>query len=370
MKDMNLNYFNPTRIISGTGCLRNYNTFSDIGKRCFIVTGKNSGKKSGALDDAIQALNNSGVSYMIFDEVENNPSTETCKKAGNLAHEFNASFIMGIGGGSPIDAAKAIAIYAANPVLPIDDIFNATYANRPLPIVAVNTTVGTGSEVTPFSILTVHSLGTKKGIANDNLFPKISFLDPMHAMSLPQDILVSTAIDAFSHAIEGYFSRKATLMTNTYAEAAMRLLSKGLMTVYGGGYDYDLVADFMYASTLAGKVISATSTCAVHSMGYSLTYHLGVPHGTANAYFLPNFIRLMAESSPMRVMSVLKFCNMTSVDQLSSLLNKLLPLDVKLSCEQIEQFSQEVIKTAHVKNSIRPLGIDEVRNLYKKSVGQ
>ncbi len=147
---MEFNYYLPTRIVFGRGALEKNAATIALGKRAFIVTGKSSGRVSGALGDAIEALEKCGAEYDVFEGIGNNPELEQCYDAGTAARRFKADFIVGIGGGSPLDASKAVAAFAANDITP-DDIFKNTFENGVLPIFAIPTTSGTGSEVTPWS---------------------------------------------------------------------------------------------------------------------------------------------------------------------------------------------------------------------------
>ena len=154
---LNIDFFNPVKIISGAGCFRSFSDYAAFGSRCLIVCGQTSARKCGALADAEASLAKAGVAYKIFDKIEQNPLITTVYEGGRIARDWNADFILAIGGGSPLDAGKAVAAYAANPEMQPEELFTA--ARKPaLPLLSVNTTAGTGSEVTPYSILTVPSI--------------------------------------------------------------------------------------------------------------------------------------------------------------------------------------------------------------------
>ena len=161
----------PVRCLWGKNAVaENSSEFKMLGKKCLILTGKSGAKKSGALDDAIKALEIENIGYAVFDEIGENPLLSVCHKAGVAAREANADFLLGIGGGSVLDAAKAIAIYASNPVLSPIDIYKREYDNAPLPVALIGTTAGTGSEVTAVAVLTNDETGIKKSISE--LSPK------------------------------------------------------------------------------------------------------------------------------------------------------------------------------------------------------
>lgn len=157
-----LNFFIPTKILSGINCLKeNSNIFTTLGPRAFIVTGKKSSSQNGSLNDIIEVLEQNNIHYTLYNEINSNPSIQEVQDAAKIAKKTNPSFIIGIGGGSPLDAAKAIAILTTNN-LNEKQLFSGIYSETPLPIIAIPTTAGTGSEVTPYSILTDHFNETKK----------------------------------------------------------------------------------------------------------------------------------------------------------------------------------------------------------------
>jgi len=145
---MEFNFFMPVKLLSGMDAvIKNGDIFSEAGKKCLIVTGGSSAKKSGALSDAESTLEKCGIQYSIFNEITANPSAEVCHKGGAAANSFGADFVLGIGGGSALDAAKAIAFFAANPSFESEDIYSYTECNSPFPLFLIGTSAGTGSEV-------------------------------------------------------------------------------------------------------------------------------------------------------------------------------------------------------------------------------
>ena len=173
---MNFSYQMPVKVIMGKDCVRqNTNLFKKGWKKALIVTGKRSAKINGAQDDICHALSACGIQWELFDDVEPNPSVGNVRLGAKAAIEANADVIIGIGGGSPMDAAKAIAFLAVNPV-DDDALFQAAFEVEPLPVIAVPTTAGTGSEVTQYSIITVPEEKTKKNLSHPTLFPVIAFL--------------------------------------------------------------------------------------------------------------------------------------------------------------------------------------------------
>lgn len=296
---MEWEYFNPTKLIVGENCVqKNAALLKRLGGSCLIVTGKTSAKASGALGDMIAALDSQGIAYTLFDGVEPNPTLAASKTAGDMARENGLEFVVGIGGGSPIDAAKAAAVYAANEIA-LMDIYNLPWKNPALPVIAVGTTAGTGTEVGPAAVMTTPE-GRKKSLAPPELFPIIAFGDARYTHTLPLRFTVSTALDSLAHAIEGYFSLAANEITDIFAIEAisvlvpqLRLLKSGLGAV--GPLERERL---YYASLAAGMVLARCGTTYCHTLGYLLTERYNVPHGFACALTLPDAIRRGGRFAP------------------------------------------------------------------------
>lgn len=300
----------PVKCIWGYGAVtENGEVLASLGKRCLIVTGKNSAEKSGALGDAVKALEEKKIEYAVFDEISENPLISACHRAGEAARAVKADFILGIGGGSVLDGSKAIAIYASNPDLSPIDIYKREYDNAPLPVALIGTTAGTGSEVTAVAVLTNDETGIKKSISGPDCYAAVSFCDPKYTKSMPYKTTVSTALDAFAHAVEGYFTAKCNGVLRLFAEkcipelyACLKKLSE-TETV-----EDELREPLYYASIYAGLVINNCGTAFPHPLGYVLTENYGVPHGMACAAFFAPYIDRCAEYAPEKFAD---FCKMT-----------------------------------------------------------
>ena len=353
---MTINSYMPVQIISGKGCFKeNYELLQKFGKSCLIVTGGTSAKKCGALSDVISCLEKLGISYAVFDGITENPYTADCHRAGARARETGADFIIGIGGGSPLDASKAIAIYASNPDLSPADIYLRKYDNKPLPVVLVGTTSGTGSEVTGVSVLTDSSVNLKKSISGHDCYSVISFCDYTYTMTMPYSVTVSTALDAFAHAVEGYFSSTANDLSDVYAEKAFCMLRTGLLHFYNNKSlpDECLREELYNASLFAGLCLNITGTCFPHTMGYILTEDFGIAHGRACAAFIPDFIKTSAENMPSKAQKLFDIMGM-DCDTLCNLIETLADINIVISPEQMEKYEKRW--TDPVKNFSRTPG--------------
>lgn len=363
-------YSMPVKVYFGKGCIdKNSSVIAGIGKRALIVTGKSSADKNGSLKQITGALNKEGIKYERFNRVEANPSVETVREAAQMARDVKADFIIGIGGGSPLDAAKAIAILASND-LDDDGLFSGVYKNKPLPLIAVPTTAGTGSEVTPYSILTFRKISNKKSIASPEIFPAAAFLDAAFTETLPVDTTINTAVDALSHTVEGYLSARATDVIAPIAIESMRLLGVSLKKLTDkSAPSFSERENLLYASMLAGMVIAHTGTTAVHAMGYPLTYHRDIDHGRANGLLMYGYLRFL-EPASMKVRDVIHAMGLKDVDEFGRLMEALLGKKEEVTDEEIEIFTDTAMTSKNIANTSPSPTRDEVKKIFQLSFGK
>ncbi|MBE6800867.1 MAG: iron-containing alcohol dehydrogenase [Ruminococcaceae bacterium] len=338
---MDFNIYMPARIISGENCvIKNSAELRKLGGKCLIVTSKTSAKKSGALDDVVSALNNENIEYTVFDEITENPLVSTVIKAGEKAREFGADFIIGIGGGSPLDASKAVAICAENPDYDIKGLYSRPVPSKALPVILVGTTSGTGSEVTGVSVLTNDEDGMKKSISGADCYSAVSFLDPKYTCSMNYDVTVSTALDAFAHAVEGWFSPLCSDLPTQYAKMALPLIYNGLKYLEETKQlpDEKLRADLYYGSIYAGLELNVCGAAFPHTVGYVLTENFGIPHGKACTAFMPYLLKKAKQYKNARYCELLEILG-DSEDNIIGIINRL--TDVKnltMTEEQIKEW--------------------------------
>lgn len=317
----------------------NSSVLNTLGKSCLILTGKSSAEKSGAFADAVKALEKEGISWSHFNGIGENPLISACHSAGEAARKAKAEFILGIGGGSVLDAAKAVAIYASNKSLSPIDIYKREYENAPLPVALIGTTAGTGSEVTAVAVLTNDETGVKKSISGPDCYAAISFCDPKYTATLPYASTVSTALDAFAHAIEGFFTPKGNGIIRLYAEKCIPELYLSLKKLsQSTDIDTEMRKSLYYSSIYAGLVINTCGTAFPHPLGYVLTENYGIPHGTACAAFFAPFIDRCAEYSPEKFAD---FVAMTEdINTVKSVISSLTDLKgISISPEEAEKYA-------------------------------
>lgn len=288
----------PVRIVFGCGAIEQLGeTGASLGRRAFLVTGRRSARTSGALDAVCAQL----PDVVVYEGIEENPTDAACDEAAQACRDAGCDWIVALGGGSPMDAAKAIAGLAKHDG-PCRDYFGkGTFTNGALPIVAIPTTAGTGSEVTPYAVLVDHEKRTKRTIGGDCLFPHTAILDPEWSRQMPRSVTLSTGLDALAQAMEGMVSKKATALGNVLALETVRLVRAWLPRVLEDGEDLEARGAMLYAAMLSGCIIAQSGTTLVHGMGYYYTLECGVGHGLANALLLPPLFRFNAGELPETV---------------------------------------------------------------------
>lgn len=362
--DMRFDFFMPVRLVSGVGCVYENRSFLRLGKRCLIVTGRRSAAASGALSDVTGALAELGIAYQVFDRVTENPPLSVCHAGGRAAAAFDADFVVGIGGGSPLDAAKAVAAFAANPQIEPMSLYDEILAPA-LPVAAVPTTAGTGSEANPYSVITLDDSNKKRTLASPHLYPKVAFLDPRYIMTQSEEGLLSTTLDAFCHCFESYLSPKANAHTRLLATEGARILWRQLQ---GGDLQVLTVAraaELLYASALGGMVIGMTGTGFPHPMGYPLTLERGLPHGRACAAFYAAYIAYNQKSGEgCRLIGALCDALGSAPEVVGRRIAELSRHGITLTEKEADAFAESVRQAKNFANSPYVIGFEEIRAIY------
>ncbi len=363
---MKASFYMPVRVVAGRDAVAQNGALLALGRHALIVTGRSSAKLCGALDDVTAALEKVGVSYTVFDRVAENPPLLLCHEGGQLAAACGADFVIGIGGGSPLDAAKAIAAFAANPTIEATDVYTPQKRVNPsLPIVAIPTTSGTGSEVNPYSVLTLPDGLRKQTFTADCSWPQVAFVDPKYTDSLPYQTTVSTALDAFAHALESYLSPKSSLFSEQAALKAASLLCPILLS-RPTAFTPEMRDALSAASTAAGMAISVTGTGFPHPLGYSLTLLDGIPHGKACAIFAGAYIAYNQKTEPGRTkLDIFATACGCSIEELKQALPALSGVEISLSDEEIERHVALVEGAKNYTNSPYVISPAEMREIYK-----
>ena len=289
----------PRDIYFGKGALENLKGLK--GKKAIICVGGGSMKRFGFLDRAKQYLEEAGMEVALFEGIESDPSVDTVMKGAAVMQDFGPDWIVAIGGGSPIDAAKAMWIKYEYPECTFEDmckVFGIPELRRKAHFCAVSSTSGTATEVTAFSIITDYQKGIKYPIADFEITPDVAIVDPELAETMPKKLVAHTGMDAMTHAIEAYVSTANSDYTDPLAIHAIEMIMKDLVPSYNG----DMTArDHMHdAQCLAGMAFSNALLGIVHSMAHKTgaifaDYGAHIIHGAANAMYLPKVIAFNAK---------------------------------------------------------------------------
>lgn len=296
---MNFNYYIPTRIIFGQGRLKELATTPYLpGKKALIVISSGTSmKKLGYLDKVVECLKQNQVESVIFDKILPNPIEEHVIEGARIAKEQNCDFVIGLGGGSSIDSAKSIAIMAKNDGKYWDYIKGKT-VKEVLPIVAIPTTAGTGTESDPWTVITNPETNEKVGYGIDGTYPVLSIVDPELMVSIPPQLTAFQGMDAFFHAVEGYLATCSQPSSDSYALSSIELINKYLPLAVEDGKNLEAREKLAWASTQSGMVESTSCCISQHSMEHALSgYHPDLPHGAGLvALSIPYFSKMLEKS--------------------------------------------------------------------------
>jgi len=359
-------YFMPAKVYFGKNCIiDNKEVFLSLGKKALIFTGRHSAKINGSLKDVTDALDAVGIGYLVFDEVEENPSLETIERASKIGIENGTDFVIGIGGGSPMDAAKGASFLIANPGKSADVLMSSEALSH-VPIAEVATTAGTGSETTQYAVFTLHKQGTKNGAAQ-KAFADIAFLDARYTESLSDKVTVNTAIDALTHLIEGYTSKKANYMNDKIAESGFGIFAECIPAIKALDFSEEVREKLLLMSTIAGIVIAQGGTSLPHACGYMPTYEKHIPHGRANAIFTRAYLELFEDQTKVnKMLSILRY---KSLEELNDFFKEVLDEKEEFTEADVERYT-DALMAAPGKLALHPYPLtrEEVYDMYKKSL--
>lgn len=287
----------PRDLYHGKDALEALKTLT--GKKAVVVVGGGSMKRFGFLDKVVSYLQEAGMEVKLFEGVEPDPSVDTVMKGAEVMREFEPDWIVAIGGGSPIDAAKAMWVFYEYPETTFEALitpFSFPTLRTKAKFCAIPSTSGTATEVTAFSVITDYNKGIKYPLADFNITPDVAIVDPSLAETMPKKLTAHTGMDAFTHATEAYVSTLHCEYTDPLALHALKLISQYLIPSYNG--DMDARAKMHDAQCLAGMAFSNALLGIVHSMAHKTgaAYSGGhIVHGCANAMYLPKVIRFNAK---------------------------------------------------------------------------
>ncbi|HFD2030246.1 TPA: L-threonine dehydrogenase [Clostridium perfringens] len=304
---MSYKFFMPAISLMGADCLKDAGEqVVELGfKKALIVTDKVLGQ-IGIVKKVTDVLDNKSIEYAIYDETKPNPTVKNVNDGLALLKEKECDFVISLGGGSAHDCAKGIALLATNGG-EIKDYEGVDKSKKPqLPMVGINTTAGTGSEMTLFAIITDEERHIKMALVDKHLTPIIAVNDPMLMLAMPKSLTAATGMDALTHAIEAYVSTSATPITDACAEKAIELISNYLVNAVENGEDVEARDMMAYAEYLAGMAFNNASLGYVHAMAHQLGGFYNLPHGVCNAILLPHVQEYNKATSASRLAKIAK----------------------------------------------------------------
>ena len=325
--------------------------------------------KLGLTKPLEKQLSKSQISCTIYKDTVANPTSANVEDAKDLYLDHECQALLAFGGGSSMDCAKAVGARLARPHKSLSKMEGILKIWHRLPLlIAVPTTAGTGSEVTPYAILTNHEKQTKKSIASPCLFPTYALLDAKYTKNLGLATTVNTAIDSLSHSVEGMMSKRANVMADVIAKEAVKIIASTFDDLISGELTEDDREKLLYASMLGGVVISQTKTTAVHAMGYSLTYFKNIDHGRANGLLLGEFTKYIERNDKDRVKEILSCMNLDSAEEFKNILAKILGDKEKFEIEELELYAEIAQNAGGTLNSMFVPSKDEILQIYVESL--
>lgn len=304
---MTWEYHLPVNLVFGRGKVVEVGQRASIyGRKALLVTGGNSARSSGLLDRVMGYLKNAGMTVELYDKVEPNPLTSMAKEGAYIAKTTGCQVVIGVGGGSIMDCAKAIAFSAKNEGEVSDYIYGRKLGESALPIVLVPTTCGTGSEGNGFSVLTNKENGDKKSLRTNLVIAKVSIVDSELMETMPKSVLASVGFDAFCHCMEAYVSKQAVPITDALAIKGMELSTQSLLTLYQEAGELkpeirgQLWDDLSMASTLGGMVIHTAGVGLPHGMEHPASGLKNIVHGRGLAALTPVIVEASSQADTVK----------------------------------------------------------------------
>nr|WP_307776112.1 iron-containing alcohol dehydrogenase [uncultured Cetobacterium sp.] len=382
---MTYNFFMPSVSYMGIGSIKDLGSeITSRGlKNCLIVTDKIL-VDIGLIDSLTTMLKNNNIEFTIFDETKPNPTVTNVNDGLKMLKDNNCDFVISFGGGSPHDAAKGIALLATNGGC-IKDYEGVDKSKFPqMPLIAINTTAGTASEMTRFCIITDEERYVKMAIVDKNVTPIIAVNDPELMVAMPKSLTAATGMDALTHAIEAYVSTIATPITDACAEKAIELIGKYLRTAVENGNDIDARDMMAYAEYLAGMAFNNASLGYVHAMAHQLGGFYDLPHGVCNAILLPHVVKYNSDVSydKLRKVAILLGVNPHDIKdnnaaELAIYEIKKLSKDIGIPSgikelgakeEDFETLATNALKDACGLTNPKQATLDEIINIYKNAL--
>lgn len=374
----------PQDVIVGKGSLKKLPEIAEKlgGKRGFIISGPHL-NKMGIVKMCAEQLEIAGIPTDAFTETEGNPSVETVDKATAAFKESGADFIIALGGGSPMDVAKAVGVVAKYGGNITEYEGGGKVPGDIVPLIAIPTTAGTGSEVTAFSVITDHSRNYKLTIFSYKLIPAYAILDPELIVTAPVSVAAACGIDAMVHALEAYISKAASPFSDAMAEKALELIGGNIRRYVADRTDLEAAEGMLTGSLFAGIAFSWARLGDVHAMSHPVSAFFNVPHGVANAILLPTIVEYNALADNGKYLKIYNYISMIPayedefeplmlVDLLEELNEQLgIPAslaEVGVTEDKLDAMADDAMKSGNIAVNPRSTTKKNVLSLYRKAL--
>jgi len=377
----------PVRVVSGPGALASSKAcLAGMGvSKALLVCGQNVGKLEAVKEFVAGCAG--CIEITVFDEVEPDPSDQTVVRGGAVGREAGAEAVIAIGGGSSMDAGKAIAAEVGREgwVAEQDHPGEPTQIeHQPLPVVCVPTTAGTASEVTPYSVITYTGTERKLVLSHEKLYAHCAVLDPTLLGSAPRGVRVAAGMDALTHAVESYLSKQATPETRRRSAASIRGIAQHLRGAVEDANDLEAQEGMQRAAMIAGLAFSKTRLGIVHAMALPLSALFGVPHGIANSILLPPGLRFNCQAAPEAFAEIAGLMGesvegipeeeaalkaVEAVERLASDINAPASMaEVGVQASAIPRMAEDAMQSAHIKVNPREIAIEDIVEVYEAAM--
>lgn len=374
----------PQEIIVGKGSLARLPEAAEKlgGKHGFIISGPHL-NKMGIVASCSESLENAGIKVDAYTETEGNPSVETVEKAAAAFCKSGADFIIALGGGSPMDVAKAVGIVARYGGSITEYEGGDRVPGDIIPLIAIPTTAGTGSEVTAFSVITDHSRNYKLTVFSYKLIPAYAILDPELLTTAPVSVAAACGIDAMVHALEAYISKDASPFSDAMAEKALELIGKNIRRYVADRTDIEAAEAMITGSLFAGIAFSWARLGDVHAMSHPVSAYFDVPHGVANAILLPTIVEYNALADRGKYLKLFNYISLTLASEaefepfmlvdLLTELNEQLGIpgslgEVGVTADKFDAMADDAMKSGNIAVNPRSTTKKDVLSLYEKAL--
>jgi len=377
-------FYIPTKIVKGIGAIEQIGIEVKALKasKALIVTGKNLAKM-GLANTIHNLLKSSGIEAEIFDEVMPDPTVKIVEKGTEIVKNGNFDVIIGLGGGSNIDAAKAMSVMANNPGSICDYEGTDKFQNSPIPIIAIPTTAGTGSEVSYSSVITDTDRNYKFVVWSSSLAPRVAILDPQMPASAPKIIQIAAGMDALTHAIESYVSKNANAYSETLALSAIKLIEENLRQSIADSHNATAMSNMQIAANMAGMAFTTTRLGVVHALALPPSALFHVPHGLANAILLPHGMEFNLIANPKKFANIARVMGehveskrlmeaaMSAVDAVVEIADDIgAPAtleSVGVTEESLPKMAEDGMKSGHIAVNPRHVTLDDAMQILEKA---